>query len=123
MKKLIMIAAGIAAIVFLGAAPARAALKVVTSTQDLASIAQEVGGDKIKIDALAKGYQDPHFVEAKPSFVLLLNMADLRRRVRHRRDRLRRAQARDSSNAAAHARRHQRHESAEREDHHGRALF
>src|ERR671922_1819110 len=77
MKKLIMIAAGVTAVVFLAAAPARAALKVVTSTQDLASIAQEVGGDKIKIDALAKGYQDPHFVEAKPSFVLLLNRADL----------------------------------------------
>jgi zinc/manganese transport system substrate-binding protein len=77
MKKLIMIAAGVTAVVFLAAAPARAALKVVTSTQDLASIAQEVGGDKIKIDALAKGYQDPHFVEAKPSFVLLLNKADL----------------------------------------------
>src|SRR5207342_1328451 len=50
---------------------------VVTATQDLASIAQEVGGDKIKVTALSKGYQDPHFVEAKPSFVLLLNKADL----------------------------------------------
>jgi zinc/manganese transport system substrate-binding protein len=77
MKKLIVIAAVAAEVVFLAASPARAALKVVTATQDLASIAQEVGGDKIKIDALAKGYQDPHFVEAKPSFVLLLNRADL----------------------------------------------
>jgi zinc/manganese transport system substrate-binding protein len=59
------------------AAPARAELNVVAATQDLASIAQEVGGDKIKIIALAKGYQDPHFVEAKPSFVLTLNKADL----------------------------------------------
>ena len=40
-------------------------------------IAQEVGGDKVKVEALAKGYQDPHFVEAKPSFVLKLNSADL----------------------------------------------
>ncbi|HYX81946.1 MAG TPA: metal ABC transporter substrate-binding protein [Gemmatimonadales bacterium] len=77
MKKLITIAALLAAAVFIAAAPARAALRVVTATQDLASIAQEIGGDKIKIDALAKGYQDPHFVEAKPSFVLLLNRADL----------------------------------------------
>jgi ABC-type Zn uptake system ZnuABC Zn-binding protein ZnuA len=77
MKKLTTIAAVMTAALFLGPAPARAALKVVTATQDLASIAQEVGGDKIKIDALAKGYQDPHFVEAKPSFVLLLNKADL----------------------------------------------
>jgi zinc/manganese transport system substrate-binding protein len=77
MKKLTTIAAAMAAVVFLGVAPARAALKVVAATQDLASLAQEVGGDKIKVDALAKGYQDPHFVEAKPSFVLLLNKADL----------------------------------------------
>jgi zinc/manganese transport system substrate-binding protein len=62
----------------LGMAPmARAELNVVTATQDLASIAQEIGGDKIKVTALAKGYQDPHFVEAKPSFVLTLNRADL----------------------------------------------
>ena len=58
-------------------APARAQLNVVTATQDLAAIAQEVGGDKIKITSLAKGYQDPHSVEAKPSFVLTLNKADL----------------------------------------------
>jgi zinc/manganese transport system substrate-binding protein len=77
MKKSATIAAVFAAVVLLAAAPARAALKVVAATQDLASIAQEVGGDKIKIDSLAKGYQDPHFVEAKPSFVLLLNKADL----------------------------------------------
>jgi zinc/manganese transport system substrate-binding protein len=57
--------------------PARAALNVVTTTQDLAAIAQEVGGDKIKVTPMAKGYQDPHFVEAKPSFVLTLNRADL----------------------------------------------
>ena len=63
--------------VVLGATPARAALNVVTATQDMATIAQEVGGDKIKVTPLAKGYQDPHFVEAKPSFVLILNKADL----------------------------------------------
>ena len=62
----------------LGAAPpARAALKVVTSTEDLASLAREVGGDKISIESIAKGYQDPHFVEAKPSFILKLHSADL----------------------------------------------
>lgn len=59
------------------AAPARAALNVVTTTSDLASIAQEVGGDRIKVTSLAKGYQDPHFVEAKPSLVLVLNKARL----------------------------------------------
>src|SRR5574338_462476 len=57
--------------------PARAALNVITTTEDLAAIAREVGGDKVKVEALARGYQDPHFVEAKPSFILKLHAADL----------------------------------------------
>ena len=59
--------------------PAHAAgpLNVITTTEDLASIARDVGGDRIKVESLARGYQDPHFVEAKPSFVLKLNKADL----------------------------------------------
>ncbi|HYN14185.1 MAG TPA: metal ABC transporter substrate-binding protein [Terriglobales bacterium] len=59
--------------------PASAAkkLNVVTSTTDMAALAQEVGGDKITVEAIAKGYQDPHFVEAKPSFLLKLKNADL----------------------------------------------
>src|SRR5436189_2269223 len=52
-------------------------LSVMTATTDLAALAQEVGGDKIDVEALAKGYQDPHFVEAKPSFLLKLRHADL----------------------------------------------
>jgi len=52
-------------------------LNVVTTTEDLAAIAREVGGDRVKVEALSRGYQDPHFVEAKPSFVLKLNRADL----------------------------------------------
>lgn len=52
-------------------------LNVVTSTTDLAAFAQEVGGDRINVDSIAKGYQDPHFVEAKPSFLLKLRNADL----------------------------------------------
>jgi zinc/manganese transport system substrate-binding protein len=56
---------------------ARAAINVVTSTQDLAAIAQEIGGDKISVESIAKGYQDPHFVEAKPSFILKLHSANL----------------------------------------------
>ena len=65
------------AALFEAAPSARAELNVVAATQDLASIAQEIGGDKIKVTPMAKGYQDPHFVEAKPSFVLTLNRADL----------------------------------------------
>jgi len=52
-------------------------LKVVTTLTDLASLAQEVGGDKIDVEPLAKGYQDPHFVEPKPSFLLKLRNTDL----------------------------------------------
>ena len=52
-------------------------LKVITTLTDLASLTQEVGGDKVDVEALAKGYQDPHFVEPKPSFLLKLRNADL----------------------------------------------
>jgi zinc/manganese transport system substrate-binding protein len=62
---------------FAGTAHAAGPLNVVTTTEDLAAIAREVGGDKIKAESLSRGYQDPHFVEAKPSFVLKLNKADL----------------------------------------------
>ncbi|MGD1147885.1 MAG: metal ABC transporter substrate-binding protein [Thermoanaerobaculaceae bacterium] len=57
--------------------PAQAKLRVVTSLQDLASIAEAVGGDRIEAVALARGYQDPHFVDAKPSFIVKLSRADL----------------------------------------------
>src|SRR5436190_13979711 len=60
------------------AAPALAGPpKVITTTEDLASLAREVGGDKITVDSMAKGYQDPHFVEPKPSFIIKLHDADL----------------------------------------------
>ena len=61
----------------LGSANAFAAIKVVTTTQDLESLTREVGGDKVTVESLAKGYQDPHFVEAKPSFILKLHSAEL----------------------------------------------
>jgi zinc/manganese transport system substrate-binding protein len=77
MKKLTFIVPAVFAAVVLSAAPAHAALKVVATTQDLESLAKEVGGDKIETESLAKGYQDPHQVEPKPSFVLKLNKADL----------------------------------------------
>jgi ABC-type Zn uptake system ZnuABC Zn-binding protein ZnuA len=59
------------------AARAQSKLTVVTTTEDLAAIAREVGGDRISVEAIARGYQDPHFVEAKPSFILKLQKADL----------------------------------------------
>ena len=52
-------------------------LQIMTATTDLASLAQEVGGDSVSVESIARGYQDPHFVEAKPSFLLKLRKADL----------------------------------------------
>jgi zinc/manganese transport system substrate-binding protein len=63
--------------VLLAAPPAGATVNVVASTEDLAALAREVGGDKVKVESIARGYQDPHFVEAKPSFILKLAKADL----------------------------------------------
>jgi zinc/manganese transport system substrate-binding protein len=58
-------------------AHAQGKLNVVTTTEDLASIAREVAGDRATVESIARGYQDPHFVEAKPSFILKLQKADL----------------------------------------------
>jgi zinc/manganese transport system substrate-binding protein len=57
--------------------PAAAALKVVSSIETLGSLAKEVGRDRVEVESLGKGYQDPHFVEPKPSLMLVLNKADL----------------------------------------------
>ncbi len=59
------------------AASAQAKLNVVATTSDLAAIAKEIGGDKITLTTLAKPTEDPHFVDAKPSFILKLNHADV----------------------------------------------
>jgi zinc/manganese transport system substrate-binding protein len=56
---------------------AQGKLNVMTTTEDLASIAREVGGERITVESISKGYQDPHFVEAKPSFILKLQKADV----------------------------------------------
>jgi len=56
---------------------ARAKVQIVTTTADLAAIAREVGGDRVSVTSIAAGYQDPHFVDAKPSFLLKLQRADL----------------------------------------------
>jgi ABC-type Zn uptake system ZnuABC Zn-binding protein ZnuA len=65
------------AVLLAAARPAAAQLKVVTTTEDLASLVREVGGDKVTVESFARGYQDPHFVEPKPSFIVRLVGADL----------------------------------------------
>src|SRR4030081_2955892 len=66
-----------AAFLVSASAQAQGKLNVITTTEDLASIARDVGGDRITVESMARGYQDPHFVEAKPSFILKLQKADL----------------------------------------------
>ena len=59
-------------------ARAAAPLKVVTTTEDLAALAREVGGDRVTVTALAKGYQDPHFRSIRsPASSSTLSHADL----------------------------------------------
>lgn len=75
MKKLFFLAAVLA---LLPAVSARAEkIRVVTTTEDLASLVREVGGEDAEVVSLARGYQDPHFVDAKPSHLLKLRKADL----------------------------------------------
>jgi zinc/manganese transport system substrate-binding protein len=50
-------------------------VSVVTTTSDIAAIVKTIGGDHVAVESIAKGYQDPHFVEAKPSFVRVVNRA------------------------------------------------
>jgi len=56
---------------------ADAKLKVVATTPDLASIAQAIGSQEIELTTMARPTEDPHFVDAKPSFIVKLNRADV----------------------------------------------
>lgn len=78
MKHLIVMALFTAApikVPYAGPPPAR--LNVVATTPDLASLAREIGGDAVDVKALAKATEDPHFVDAKPSSIVILNHADV----------------------------------------------
>jgi zinc/manganese transport system substrate-binding protein len=52
-------------------------IKVVTTTTDLKSITELVGGDKVSVSSIATGYQNPHFVDPKPSYIIGLSKADM----------------------------------------------
>src|SRR5262252_2625963 len=67
---------GAAALLIAVGARAEAKLRVVASIETLADLSRQVGGDRVEVTSLSRGYQDPHFVEAKPSLVLQLNRAD-----------------------------------------------
>jgi zinc/manganese transport system substrate-binding protein len=67
----------LAAALLLAGAALAAPLRVYTTTTDLADVARRVGGDRVEVESLARGYQDPHSVEAKPSLIAKLMKADL----------------------------------------------
>src|SRR5437667_12880939 len=72
--------AAVALVVSFCPPPSQAAgkLNVMTATTDLAALAQEIAGDQVDVESIARGYQDPHFVEAKPRFLLKARREDLR---------------------------------------------
>ena len=70
----ILLSAVLSAII---ATAADAKIKVVATLPDLASLAREVGGDKVEVSAMAKPTEDSHFVDARPSFVVQLRGADV----------------------------------------------
>jgi len=75
MKKLLFVMAVSVLMIF--PAFAKDKLNILTTTPDLKSIAQYVGGDKVQVDSLGYGTQDPHYLEAKPSYMLKAKKADL----------------------------------------------
>ena len=58
-------------------AHAHATVRVVTTLSDLADFTQQVGGDRVKVDYIVRGNQNPHFVEVKPSYMMKLKSADV----------------------------------------------
>ncbi len=52
-------------------------IKVVTTTTDMKSITEMIGGNKVSVLSIATGYQNPHFVDPKPSYIISLSNADL----------------------------------------------
>src|SRR5947207_774308 len=73
MKKTLFILSAIVTCAF----PAQAKLNVVATLPDFGSFAREIGGDKVNVTVLAKATEDPHFVDARPSFVVSMRSADV----------------------------------------------
>jgi ABC-type Zn uptake system ZnuABC Zn-binding protein ZnuA len=65
------------ALLVLFAGIAQASVKVVTTLPDLADLTRQVGGDRVTVDNIVRGDQNPHFVEVKPSYMMKLRSADL----------------------------------------------
>ncbi|MFL6536580.1 MAG: metal ABC transporter substrate-binding protein [Chthoniobacterales bacterium] len=72
MKKILLILSS-----FLLCAAAQAKINVVATLPDFGALAREVGGDNVEVTVLAKPTEDPHFVDARPSFVVALRNGDV----------------------------------------------
>lgn len=75
MKKLFRISIGL--LLFVSSLSSHAALRVVTTTQDLSAITEAVGGEWVQVQSLTPGTRDPHFAAAKPSMIRKVFLADL----------------------------------------------
>lgn len=75
--RLLALSAALAVVAVALPRPAAAALRVVTTTEGLAALAREVGGDRVEVQSLSRGVQDPHFVDANPVLAVKLRAADL----------------------------------------------
>src|SRR3977135_118652 len=73
MKKILLILSVICASAF----AAQAKINVVATLPDFGSLARDIGGDNVSVTVLAKPTEDPHFVDARPSFVVALRNADV----------------------------------------------
>ncbi len=74
MKKIIIVIAFLVGILSFAKA---GKIKVVTTTTDLRSITELIGGNKVSVTSIATGYQNPHFVDPKPSYIISLSNADM----------------------------------------------
>ena len=64
-------------ILLITASNAEAKIRVVSTLPNFSAIAEEIGGDKVSVMTIAKGYQNPHFVDPKPSFIIKMKKADI----------------------------------------------
>ncbi len=76
-QKILGLPIGCLLAVLLGVQTVWAQLNVVTTTEDIASLVQVVGGEWVTVQSLSRGYQDTHFVQAKPSLMVTVHKADL----------------------------------------------
>ncbi len=75
LRQLVITLAGL--VLLLTASTAHARLKIVTTTTDLASIAEAIGGEHVEVASLARGTDDPHHIRPRPAFSRLIAEADL----------------------------------------------